>query len=177
MLAKLHIRWVENITPHPYENHGLNTWCHTLFYRHSSSGWKYVYLTSQFDTEFLANTKLSLIITSENRFLSLHLARSWQPCLRHPGFITSHWTGAKQQIWAQGTQQPENLNLLRFNKISPQHQELLKTHQTCFVAQVPTGIWIKTKIMISESWATTCRPACRLYQRSHSTGIKAVYQR
>lgn len=118
---------VENTTPCHYENYGLNTWCHTLFYRHSSSAWKYVYLTSQFDTDFLADTGFSLIITSENCFLSSHLARSWQPCLRYPGFITSHWTGAKQHIWAQGPceNHKENPNLLRFNKISPQHQALL----------------------------------------------------
>lgn len=159
----------------PYENHGLNTWCCSLFYRYCSSGWKYMYSTSQFDTEFLANTTFSLNITSENCFLSPRLARSWQPCLRHPGFITSHWTGAKQNIWAQGIQQPESLNMLRFNKMSPQHQELLQAHQTCFVNWIPMGIWIK--IVVSGSWAPACWLMRMLHQRSHSAGIKAVYHR
>lgn len=148
-----------------------------MSYRHSSSGWKYLYPTGQFDTGFLANTKLSLSVTSENCFLPPHLASSWQPCLRHPGFITSRRTRAKQNTWAQGIQQPESLNTLRFNKISPQHHALLKAHQTCFVNQVPTGIWIKIKIMVSGLRAPTCWPTRRLYQRSHDAGIKAVYHR
>lgn len=39
-----------------------------------------------------------------------------QSCLRHPGFATSHRMGAKQNTCTQGCQQPESLNVVRFNK-------------------------------------------------------------